>query len=157
MNFNAKDKYKSMLRAYDRLKRINTDTGNEHGNTEANDATEDFFNQCYHLKDWIKKDSNVKLNDDVEQYINNSKYLAIAADYCNIFKHAGLDKKSRSNQKIESTNTHVRFDLTSRGFVASSKFEISIDGKKYNSLILAESCIKEWDTFLRSYSLNFTE
>jgi len=153
MKFNARDKYKSMLRAYDRLIVINTDTGNQHGNTEARDATEDFFNQCYHLKDWIKKDIEMKKGVDPEKYINNSKYLSISADYCNAFKHGGLDRKSRSDKKIEAINTHVRFDLTNAGFIASSKLEITINNIKYNSLVLAKNCIEEWNIFLEQNNL----
>jgi len=150
MEYNAEDKYRSMLRAYNRLKIINTNTGNQHGNTEAKDATEDFFNHCYHFKDWIKKDLSIIFLTDVEKYIDNSQYISIAADYCNVFKHAGLDKKSRSKRNLDGLNTHVKFDLTNNGFIASSKLEVTIDGQKYNSLDLARNCIKEWNIFLKT-------
>jgi len=150
MEYNAEDKYKSMLRAYNRLKIINTNTGNKHGNTEAKDATENFFNQCYHLKDWIKRDSSINLSTDLEKYINNSQHLSIAADYCNNFKRAGLDNTSRLKKNIENLSTHVKFDLTKNGFIASSKLEVTIDGEKYNSLDLAKNCIKEWNIFLKT-------
>lgn len=152
MNFDAQDKYKKMLRAYERLRVINTDTGNQHGNTEAIDATEDFFNQCYHLKDWLR---NIIPLTNIEIYIKDSEYLSIADIYCNTFKHAGPDRNLKPNKIIGQINTHVRFNLTNNGFVASSKLEISIGENKYNSLMLAENCIKEWNIFLNQNNLKF--
>ena len=53
MEYRTADKYRRMLRAYDVLKRVNTDNGNSISNTDARDAAEDFFNQSHHLKDWL--------------------------------------------------------------------------------------------------------
>src|SRR5664280_2882564 len=117
MQYNAADKYLRMLRAYGVLERINTDNGNSISNTDARDAAEEFFNQCYHFKDWIKKDASIRVDQDVEEFINFSSAMQLAADYCNSLKHAGLDKRSRSGKEIERVNTHMKLDLTSRGFV----------------------------------------
>lgn len=45
MEFILKDKYFSMKRAYERLKKISTNNGNSISTTDAKDATEEFFNQ----------------------------------------------------------------------------------------------------------------
>lgn len=148
MNYDAKDKYYSMKRSFERLKKINTDNGDCISNTDPRDATEDFFNQCHHFKDWLKKDSSITLVEDVEGFISMNDSLSLAADYCNSFKHGGLDKKSRSKQKLEEINTHVNLDLTPRGFVASGRLELTIDDKKYDAFSLATDCMKEWDNFL---------
>lgn len=156
MEFNAVDKYRSMLRSYDRLKKIETNNGNSIGNTESRDAVEDFFNQCYHLKDWLKKDKNITLSLDVEGFINDSQFLSLAADYCNTFKHGGLDRP-RSDKNLEKINTHVNFDLTSKGFVASSRLELTISGEKYDAFKLATQCIEEWKKFIDLNSVIFPE
>jgi len=155
MEFPAVDKYRSMQRSYIRLKKINTNNGNEISNADARDATEDFFNQAYHFKDWLKKDVNTKLLTDVEQYINKSSALSLAADYCNAFKHAGLNKDARSGKELQKINTHVKFDLTPHGFVASSRLEITIDQKSYDAFLLASNCINEWEIFLRVNKIVF--
>lgn len=80
---------------------------------------------------------------------------SLAADYCNSFKHAGLDKKSRSRQELEKMNTHVNFDLTPKGFIASARLELTIGGKKYDAFSLATDCIKEWDNFLEQNQIQF--
>lgn len=157
MEFNAVDKYRSMLRSYGRLEKIETDNGNSIGNTESRDAVEDFFNQCYHFKDWLKKDKSIVLAFDVEKFISESQSLSLAADYCNTFKHAGLDRTARSNKNLEKINTHVNFDLTSRGFVASSRLELTISGEKYDAFDLATKCIKEWEKFIKLNKIIFSK
>lgn len=154
MEFNAVDKYRSMLRSYGRLKKIETDNGNSIGNTESRDAVEDFFNQCYHFKDWLKKDKSISLAFDVEEFISESHSLSLAADYCNTFKHAGLNR-ARSDKNLEKINTHINFDLTPRGFVASSRLELTISGEKYDAFKLATECLKEWETFLGLNKISF--
>lgn len=156
MEYNAKDKYYGMKRSYERLKKINTDNGKSISNTEPKDATEEFFNQCYHFKNWLKKDTSINLAQNVEKFINESSSLSLVADYCNSFKHAGLNKKSRSGQKIEKINTHVNFDLMVDGFVASAHLEITINGKKYDAFSLATDCMRDWDNFLKKNHIQFS-
>ncbi|PIR56851.1 MAG: hypothetical protein COU72_04080 [Parcubacteria group bacterium CG10_big_fil_rev_8_21_14_0_10_41_35] len=141
MEFNAVDKYRSMLRSYGRLKKIETDNGNNIGNTESRDAVEDFFNQCYHFKDWLKKDKSIVLSFDVEKFISEGQALSLAADYCNTFKHAGLGR-ARSDKNLEKINTHINFDLTPRGVIASSRLELTISGEKYDAFKLALNVLK---------------
>jgi hypothetical protein len=54
--------------------------------------------ECHQLKDWLKKDARVKHPDDLEDFINKSHALSVAADLCNSLKHAGLDKRPRSGR-----------------------------------------------------------
>lgn len=155
MEYNAKDKYYDMKRSYERLKKINTDNGNSISNAAPKDTTEDFFNRCYHFKDWLKKDTSIALAENVENFISKSNTLSLAADYCNSFKHAGLNKKSRSGQELEKMNTHINFDLKPTGFVVSARLELTISGNKYNAFSLATDCMKEWDSFLEQNQIRF--
>ena len=50
------DGFHNFQKAYERLKRVNTDNGNSISNADPKDTTTDFFNHCYHFKDWLKKD-----------------------------------------------------------------------------------------------------
>jgi len=157
MDFKASDQYWSMMRSYERLKRVNTDTGNHISNTDARDTTRDFFNNCYHLKDWLKKDPLLHLQTSVEDFISNSTPLSLAADFCNAHKHGGLDRGGRSGKEIERINTHVRMDLTPRGFVASSSLEITISGQKYDAFDLATQCLAEWEKYLGQNGVTFSK
>jgi hypothetical protein len=157
MEYSSADKYRRMLRSYASLKRIGTDNGNSITNTDARDAAEDFFNQCHHFKDWLKKDSAVTFGQNPETFINSSPSLKLAADYCNSHKHAGLDRQSRSGKSIDRINTHMKMDITPRGFVASSWVEITIGGQSYDVLKLAAECVEEWDRYLRENRIVYPE
>jgi hypothetical protein len=157
MEYSSADKYRRMLRSYESLKRIGTDNGASISNTDARDAAEDFFNQCYHFKDWLKKDSSINAAQNPETFINSSTSMQLAADYCNSLKHAGLDRQSRSGKSIDRINTHVRIDLTPRGFVTSSRLEITISGQSYDALKLAAECVEEWNKYLRENKIVFPE
>lgn len=148
MEFRIQDKVDNMMRAYTRLKKINTNNGNSISNTEARDATEEFFNQCYHLKDWLKKDTSLPPTK-IEDFISSSKSLSLACDLCNSFKHAGLDNPPRSGKHLERINTHVNFDLGSSGFIASARAEVTFDGEGVDTFVLATNCIKDWNLFFR--------
>src|SRR5688572_11508132 len=69
MKYAMADKYHAMRRAYDRVMKISTDNGPHINNMDPKDLTEAFFNQCYHFKDWIKKETGAS---DVEKYINKT-------------------------------------------------------------------------------------
>jgi hypothetical protein len=92
MDYPFSKKYHAMMRAYEKLQTISTDNGPNITNTDAGDLAETFFDKCYHLKDWIKKDPVIGTKVDVEAYINKVGALRIIADYCNSTKHAGLDR-----------------------------------------------------------------
>jgi hypothetical protein len=89
----------------------------------------------------------------VESYISNSAPLSLAADYCNTFKHAGLDKKPRSGQQLVEVLQHTRMDITPQGFVCSAQVEIKTDAKNYRAFDLATDCIHDWNAFLRINSI----
>ena len=154
MEHSVKQKYSQMIRVYHRLAQMSTNTGDRISNAEAKDTAEEFFNQCYHLKDYFKKDKTISLSKDVEEYINSNPHLSLAADYCNTFKHGGLDRASRLGKKIEQINVHLfLFQPTQTGINNFTKLEIKIDGQSYEVFAIATECIKAWNEFLKSENL----
>jgi hypothetical protein len=105
------------------------------------------------------KDQSVKVVSDVEKYITNCKGLSLAADICNSFKHAGLDRKSRSGKKIDEMLTHIKIDLVEsrRRFESSSRVEIVIDGAKQDAIDLADHCMAEWKAFFKLDSITLVQ
>lgn len=152
MEYSFSKKYNAMLRAYEKLETISTDNGPHIVNTDVADFAETFFNHCYHLKDWIKKD-HATARIDVEDYVNKTGPLRIVADYCNSLKHAGLDRKGRSGGQVEKLNTHLKIDLTPKGFVTSAQQEIILGGKRYNAYKLATDSVAAWKSFLALNSI----
>ena len=53
-----------------------------------------FFTACYHLKDYIKNDTNFVLAEKskaVEDYVNGDVELSVCGDFCNGSKHLKLN------------------------------------------------------------------
>lgn len=148
MKYEIADKYRRMKRAYERLRVICTDNGNTIDNASPRDLAEDFFSQCYHLKDYIKKERPEA--PDVEAYINKTGPLRIAADYCNSEKHAGLDRNPRAGEKISAVLVHMAMDFLPGRLRASGRVEIRLGEKSYDGLGLATDCVKAWDNYLRT-------
>lgn len=147
MNYSFSRKFHAMMRAYAKVQVISTDNGPNIINTDPADLAEAFFNQCYHLKDWIKKDPVIGSTVDVEAYLNREGALRIIADYCNSLKHAGLDRRSRTGAQVEEVRTHIKIDLTNKGFVSSGQLEIILGRKRYNAYKLATDGVAAWKSF----------
>lgn len=152
MQFKAANKYHQMMRSYEKRRRVGANTGNSISNVAGKDATEEFFTQCYHFKDWLKKELP-RLSQQIEDHITSSSALSVAADYCNSFKHAGLDKQPRSGETLVEIMEHTRMELTPQGFVGSAEVEIRTASKTYRASDVAADCIRDWDAFLRSNNI----
>ncbi len=112
MDYKAEEQYQSVIRAYESLRTLATDIGNTAViGLAAMDAAKTFFTECYHLKDWLKKDSRIKRPQDVEDFISQSQTLSLAADLCNSLKHAGLDKNPRSGMNLDRINMAHSLDI----------------------------------------------
>lgn len=186
MNYNAKDQYQSMLRAFDALRAIATDIGKTVviGDHTAGDATKSFFMECYHFKDWLKKDPQIKNPKDVEIFISASCALSLAADLCNSLKHAGLrpNDTPRSGMHLDQISMAYSLDIPATaelGFIkfarnpsdgdtitisrsnrkgspiATAKIVLTIGGTKYEAPDVATQCIKDWEGFLASQEIQF--
>jgi hypothetical protein len=55
-----------------------------------------FFQNCYHLKDWLKNDHAFPKAAQVEGYVTSTPALALCADIANGMKHLLLKMKPRS-------------------------------------------------------------
>jgi hypothetical protein len=159
MEYKVKDKYLSMVRSYKRLEKISTDNDGTISFAGSQDQVEDFFNQCYHFKDWLIKDPGVALSKkSVEEFISDSPSLSLAADICNSFKHAGLDKRSRSGRTLEGMKRHLSL-LVPRGekLVTFARHELTIGGKQYDAFSLATECLGEWEKYLKENKIQVHE
>src|SRR5258706_7328155 len=93
------EQYYRLRRWYKRLEKIRNKLSKVHmGNVvrlnvdDLEDEFIAFFIYCYHLKDWIQRDSSSRLRGRVENYINANEYLRICADICNRSKHFVLTR-----------------------------------------------------------------
>jgi hypothetical protein len=154
-----------------------TDIGREAvvGDHAAADAARQFFIECYHFKDWLKKDARITRPEAVEDHISGSPALAIAGDLCNSFKHAGLDKKPRSGLDLSQINMAYSLDLPVAAEPGTIRFErnpsdgdtitisrsnrigppiatarvtLTLGGNRHDAFDVAQQCIADWNVFL---------
>ncbi len=123
------------------------------------DTTEDdiycFFQNCYHLKDFLKNDDKYTKHDAsaIEHYVHNNKWLVICADICNATKHLILKNKptptvsdnstvvvdSENNTLIESDGTYI---------ITEFKVKIEHEGTEYDAFDVATEALNAWKTFV---------
>ncbi|MEV4161412.1 hypothetical protein [Nonomuraea dietziae] len=87
-----RDQYERMLRSHARL--AETAAPSPLDAAEARDRLYHFFQDAYHLKDWLKNDPAVGLDavtkQVLERHITTTPALAMCADLCNGTKHLTL-------------------------------------------------------------------
>lgn len=142
------------MHEYGALEKIYTNNIVDHFEIEG--VVEDFFCNCYRLKDWLIKDKTVALSKlEVDRFINNSTYLKYAADFCNAFKHGGLDhsRKPRSGDIFHDTTSYIAVNVSPDAVVAKHGLNVAFGNETFDAFIFATDCIKEWDMFLQSEAI----
>lgn len=92
------EQFERVKRYYRRFGQLNEGTIHNAPSEERFDDVLAFFQNCYHLKDYLKNDQsyNNHNNDEIEAYVRNTRALAICADICNATKHLILINPPRS-------------------------------------------------------------
>ncbi len=188
MNYGAEEQYQSMVRAFEEVELLATNLGKHAviGDDAVLDKAKAFFQQCYHLKDYLKKDPRIKNAQDVETFINKSNALSIAADICNSFKDAGLNKRPRSGRPLTKINMAYSMDMpvgmkgthTFAEFkknpndgdtifvshsnrtgvpIATATVVFTMDKLTRNAIDLARECVADWRKFLATHGIVFSE
>lgn len=162
-------KYRRVRRLYDELTRQYV-MGNEKGifsqdreDAEAVEQTfSQFFTECYHLKDWIKKDKLLPVapKQDIETYINSCRNLSLACDVANGQKHLTLDKRPRISRDVSLNITPLLSGpIGTYPIGGIYKFIISVKTDSQNNEIdalkLADECVTAWEVFLNKYNVSF--
>jgi hypothetical protein len=111
-----------------------------------------FFQNCYHLKDWIKNDPKVSeaAKNAVEEFISGDDSLSLCADIANASKHLRLTKPPRSDKDpyfYREEIERLRGPRRVKFFVAA-KGEPELD-----ALALARKCLEAWQKFLADNDL----
>lgn len=127
--------YRRMLRWYDRLR----------GALSGEDANEifdfiyAFFQNCYHLKDWLVSDG-VATNAEVKALFDSSTELKLCRDLCNSTKHLQYNSPN-----IESKPRIWReWDALSK---TSYGWYLYVDERR-SVTERATKCVAIWDDFL---------
>ena len=121
-----------------------------------------FFQNCWHLKDWIKNDSSISqdVRDVIEYKVKNYNSLLIVADLANRSKHFQLRPKSNrvdADVKNVGVKLHIQtlnLDLgtgETTGGEVLSEYQYTIltdDGSEYDALDLARDTVRDWEQLI---------
>lgn len=141
-----------MLRWYDRFKRVND--GQEH--SEDVDYHEDtmraFFENCFHLRDWILNDSRSGIPPgDVRNLINRTPVMQLCADIAISYKHLLVTQKPRSGQNPTLGPRHFTLSIGGEVPYGQVNYTISTTSGAKDAFQLATDCVAAWKAFLGQY------
>ncbi|MEI6117224.1 MAG: hypothetical protein WCP99_22000 [Burkholderiales bacterium] len=112
-----------------------------------------FFQNCYHLKDWIKNDPYCSKWPNPEKLIDNDQNLQICADLCNAQKHLKLTRPPRSAQNPQFAGRGLKLAIDDRGGSTTVGIAISYNVTTDNfgtidALVLAKDCMTAWENYI---------
>lgn len=160
-----------------RVRRFATRLQNE-DNRDSVDYDDDlwsFFQNCWHLKDWLKNDPFViqhleerlkhdasintlavtttcNIADIIERDVNSTPVLRICGDLANRSKHATLTRHDKTGADITSRNVTVYLGSCR----SVSEHIITVQHEQhshYKARELVLKAISEWETLLTKYDL----
>jgi hypothetical protein len=149
-----REQYDRLRRSYERLSAIAG--GQTAGSSdEARDALFHFFQDAYHLKDWIKNDPAVTTGN-VEHHINDTDVLRLCADLCNGTKHFRLKPQETrtgdASTAFTSQSVWVRPAAAGSGLPpdpALHAWRVSSGRQRYEALALADEVVRAWQQWLQ--------
>ncbi|MBI5674920.1 MAG: hypothetical protein HZC48_03675 [Nitrospirae bacterium] len=128
-----------------------------------------FFQNCWHLKDWIKNDPALpnKVRDNIEREVKNYNSLMICADLTNRSKHSELTRKIRKDAKITKMViiAHVpalaiclnpypkQLEPQEKGYFEHPFYIETSDGSKLDGLSIAIQAVDDWEKILSKFAL----
>ncbi|HAF11286.1 MAG TPA: hypothetical protein DCK98_14555 [Chloroflexi bacterium] len=134
-----------------------TEAGRRHDRTSDDylDEVHAFFQNCYHLKDWLKNDPASKvLAKDVEDMLAKSTSLSLCADLANGSKHLTLKTTRTGDLGTKFGPKHFALGLTAgQTPVISVSLEVLSGGSTWDAYDIATQCVSEWETYLKGIGL----
>lgn len=161
-----KEQYQRVLRYLEKVKH------QDRGTLEYSDDIWAFFQNCWHLKDWIRNDPVLSYNirNRIEKETKKFDSLMICADLTNRSKHSKLTQNVRKDAKI----TRIDFVYHAAPFIVCLKGEPdnlkpqetgdakhpfyieTNDGRKIDGLSVAIQAVDDWKKILQKFSLPLT-
>jgi hypothetical protein len=121
----------------------------ENKRLEYEDMLWAFFQNCWHLKDWIKNDLDApnELRHGLEKALESGSYIPLCADLANRNKHLSL-RINRRNGKLQA-----RFTITVGGPLRIlHRYQVIYgDGDSLGALDVARGAVEEWEKLINSH------
>ncbi len=141
-------------RWHKRVKEIGTANSNSEDMEKEHDYVYAFFQNCYHLKDWLKHSQVISPPQKVEDFINRHQEMQICADICNGTKHFHLTKpRHASDENLSVGREYVPSDWPGNRPHMNEKWFVISGETKLDIFDLADRCMVLWDKFLSNNNL----
>ena len=142
------EQLKRTKRWYEIFQQLNQGLEHEKNSEFYKDYVYSFFQNCYHLKDWLKNDKSIKIDkEELEVFVNNCKGMKICKGICNGSKH--LISK---NPRIGESSYFMVLEAGKKP-VISVKYNIEANGESQDAFSLASECMREWQYFFKKNNL----
>ena len=159
MNSSSKylEQFNRVKRSYERFASIDQGRLHECPSNFYKDDVDAFFQNCYHLKDWIINDENVETTrNEVETFITNNIDLRTCADICNKIKHLKLNREPRSGFDPQFEQTKYKLGVGGHPTTISVKYTIDTLNGLIDAFELATRCLEAWRKFIKLHISNET-
>ena len=104
-----------------------------------------FFENAFHLRDWLR-DTGEVAEADLAKFFEVNEEMRLCRDLANSHKHYSLRHASQSAPPSE-----VREYWPGGGnFTADVSLTILSEGKKYDAFVLAKRILDRWEEFIAS-------
>ncbi|MDQ6878930.1 MAG: hypothetical protein M3082_14815 [Candidatus Dormibacteraeota bacterium] len=113
-----------------------------------------FFVNCFHLKDWLRKDPKTEaLVGDLEGFIGAIPALKACADLANYSKHGPLNKRVRVDPFAQTRNHRIAvYTQWEQGPMklanTSGSIQVRVGMQLRDSAELAGECVNAWQRYL---------
>lgn len=125
-----------------------------YNNTELyDDDIYHFFQDAWHLKDWIKNDPLVPndVRDQVEHEVNLVLIFRVSADFANGSKHMALKRPRNENAQFSERKTTIM--LGQHEPALQERVLTLADGSETTAEAVATELMREWKLLLRKFCL----
>ncbi len=137
-------KYRALIQKKDAIEDTNID--------EIRDLLLSFFQDCWHLRDWLIKSTEVD-EQKLQSFLTNSLEMNMCREICNTAKHLVLDRPNKLPQARLETffwDFGVPLPLAREYEPNGDKLTFVFLQQKYDAFELASRCLDLWREFLSS-------
>jgi hypothetical protein len=149
------EQWKRVHRGYAEISETHASRVHDRDSEGYHDGLYHFFQDCYHLKDWLKHDpATASIASDVETVISASTPLSIAGDIAIRAKHLKLKSTRTGDLNTKVGRRDFKLGLgTGQDTTIAIDYEIESGGKTYDAFSVATGCLEAWTSYLKGKKL----
>jgi hypothetical protein len=109
-----------------------------------------FFQNCWHLKDWVSNDTTIpkQMSEGAVTAAHRSPVLMVCRDLACAMKHLSLD-----DPKTGAAHSHTNTTIQPGSPTVVDTIVDMGDGTTRSGLALAQECVAEWERILKQAGL----